>query len=825
MDDSALWAKTIREMFFLICDFLTHCSRAGVIFGEAKFQFCQRVIEFVGFMVGDTGIRPTGKMLETITSFPRPRDLTSVRSFFGLIEQVSWAFSKRDEMSPFRSLLKSKQPFLWSEDLQTAFEAAKANIAQQVANGVTTFQVGLRTTMLTDWSKVGIAMALVQKHCGCRAEGTVTCCKDGWRLCYAASRFCSEAESRYSPVEGEALAVAWGCKKAKYFLAGCHDMWVGVDHKPLLGLYAPEKALADIENARLRRLVEKAVEYRFKAFHIPGVRNLIADGLSRAPVGAPEHLQLDAVSVAKVGGALEQAAGRGSAGAAWLALVGAQREQVSEEEARESQALDEDAVEGCQEALESLRGEVLAVRVLTLKEVVKATDMDEELSAVRQAVETGEWPQGLEGYRRVKSSLSVLEGAVLYGDRLVIPPGLRQEVLGTLHAGHQGVSSMQARASHAVWWPGLGPDITRVRERCLQCSRHAPSQPKEPPAKLPEVRYPFQMLCADYFDLKGYGYLVMVDRYSGWPVVHRALKATAQELVKAVTEVCLTFGVPEEIASDGGPQFVSEEFRGFCDSWGIQQRISSAYFPHSNTRAEIGVKTVKRLIRDNLGKDGALGSAAFGRALLEYRNTPDRDTGRSPAQVIFGRQVRDFIPVKPGKYEPRSEWLLSQDQREKALARRHRDKGAELARGTRDQLPLEPGTVVLVQNQVGKSANRWDKSGVIVADKGHSQYQVKLDGSGRVTLRNRAFLKRIVPYKTAEEVVRGTTTPGLERGEYRPGHNEVLREEPAVEPLEVEKDNEVEDNSGEDQVGVSADAQHSLRRSSRTVARPSKYSA
>ena len=102
--------------------------------------------------------------------------------------------------------------------------------------------------------------------------------------------------------------------------------------------------------------------------------------------------------------------------------------------------------------------------------------------------------------------------------------------------------------------------------------------------------------------------------------------------------------------------------------------------------------------------------------------------------------------MKPGKYEPRSEWLLSQDQREKALARRHRDKDAELAKGTRDHLPLEPGTVVLVQNQVGRSANRWDKSGVVLSDKGHSQYQVKLDGSGRVTLRNCAFLKRIVPF-------------------------------------------------------------------------------
>merc|ERR1712082_468735 len=199
VDDSALWAGTIREMFFLVCDFLSHCSRAGVVFGEAKFQFCLREIEYVGFLVGDTGIKPTGKMLETITSFPRPRDLTSIRSFFGLIEQVAWAFSKRDEMAPFRALLKTKEPFLWTQDLQEAFDAAKAAIAQQVANGVTTFKVGLRTTMVTDLSKTGIAVALLQKHCSCRTEETVTCCKTGWKLCYAASRFCSDAESRYSP--------------------------------------------------------------------------------------------------------------------------------------------------------------------------------------------------------------------------------------------------------------------------------------------------------------------------------------------------------------------------------------------------------------------------------------------------------------------------------------------------------------------------------------------------------------------------------------------------------------------------------------------------
>jgi hypothetical protein len=208
--------------------------------------------------------------------------------------------------------------------------------------------------------------------------------------------------------------------------------------------------------------------------------------------------------------------------------------------------------------------------------------------------------------------------------------------------------------------------------------------------------------------------------------------------------------VPEELATDGGSQFVASQTQEFMRVWGIQHRLSSAYNAHSNTRAELGVKSMKRLIRSNVGPGGTLDTVKMSRALMEYRNTPDRDTGLSPAQVIFGRQIRDFLPVRKELYKPRQEWVLDQDRRELALAKRHVLKREDLMQKTKELLPLAIGQDVSVQNQTGLSKLKWDKSGVVVAALPHHKYKVKMDGTGRVSLRNRVFLRAILPFGAGE---------------------------------------------------------------------------
>ena len=116
----------------------------------------------------------------------------------------------------------------------------------------------------------------------------------------------------------------------------------------------------------------------------------------------------------------------------------------------------------------------------------------------------------------------------------------------------------------------------------------------------------------------------------------------------------------------------------------------------------------------------------------------------SPAQIVFGRYLRDFIPVVGDKYEPKQEWAMVREYREKALARRLDRDGAVLERHTKKLDTVPVGNAVAVQNQKGRFPKKWDKTGVVVENLDHDKVLVRMDGSRRLTTRNRRFVKKII---------------------------------------------------------------------------------
>ena len=384
--------------------------------------------------------------------------------------------------------------------------------------------------------------------------------------------------------------------------------------------------------------------------------------------------------------------------------------------------------------------------------VRNATMSDDSLQQLTHIIQEG-FPDdcralnpNLRPYYKYRDSLCCVDGVVLLGERIVIPARLRLHILHALHSAHQGVSAMCARAADSVFWPNMTIDITKTREQCHECNRIAKSQPMQPPSTIEPPDYPFQQVCCDYFTYANHDYIVLVDRYSNWPMVFRS-ESGAQGLVKHLREAFVTFGIPEVLTSDGGPQFKAHLTKAFLESWGTKHRITSVANPHANSRAEIGVKTVKRILMDNISPTGSLETERFQKAMLAYRNTIDPQTKASPAMILFGRPIRDAIPIPLGKYCPHPTWRELMVHREKALAKRHCREHEKWSEHTRQLPPLQVGDAVYIQNLTGNHPKRWERTGRVVEVRQFHQYVVRVDGSGRVTLRNRQHLRKYVPFR------------------------------------------------------------------------------
>ena len=90
-----LWGDNIEETFLKTCQYLTLTGAAGIIMNPDKFVFCKKKLEFLGFELNDEGVEPGKELLKSILEFPRPKDISGIRSWFGLVEQVAWPFSKQ----------------------------------------------------------------------------------------------------------------------------------------------------------------------------------------------------------------------------------------------------------------------------------------------------------------------------------------------------------------------------------------------------------------------------------------------------------------------------------------------------------------------------------------------------------------------------------------------------------------------------------------------------------------------------------------------------------------------------------------------------------
>ena len=111
VDNTLLYDSNIEGAFYHTFDFLLQYAKNRIVLYTDKFQFSQDVVQFGGLQITPSRVSPSESMIQAILNFPVPRTITDARLWFGLVNQVAWAYSLGPFMLPLQNLVKQNSKF------------------------------------------------------------------------------------------------------------------------------------------------------------------------------------------------------------------------------------------------------------------------------------------------------------------------------------------------------------------------------------------------------------------------------------------------------------------------------------------------------------------------------------------------------------------------------------------------------------------------------------------------------------------------------------------------------------------------------------------
>lgn len=401
-----------------------------------------------------------------------------------------------------------------------------------------------------------------------------------------ASRSLTKAERQYCQLEREGLAVIYGLVKFHKYVFG-RRVTIITDNQPIARILGPKKGIPSLAAARLQRWALILMAHNYDLQCRSSKQHANVDGLSRFPLS------------------------------------------------------------GCSLATELSVNYTSLINDLpvTAPQIAQATRTDPVLAKAMQMTMSG-WPSHcpdpqLQPYFNRRDQLSVDQGCILWGARVIIPSKFREKLLQEMHSTHLGIVRMKSLARSYLWWPGLDGSIEIMVNACGPCQAV-----QKKPSAVPLMPWSFPGRCwqrihLDFAELHKMYLLIVVDAYSKWLEVVEIPNMTASHTIKELRRLFASHGLPETVVSDNGPQLVSAEMTAFLKANGIRHVLSPPYHPATNGAAERNVQTVKLALKKHLL---SVAPHDINRALydflLSYRVTAHATTCRSPAEMFVKRQLR-----------------------------------------------------------------------------------------------------------------------------------------------------------------------------------------
>lgn len=237
--------------------------------------------------------------------------------------------------------------------------------------------------------------------------------------------------------------------------------------------------------------------------------------------------------------------------------------------------------------------------------------------------------------------------------QLLVPLARRQDLLKLAHdtslSGHMGITRTKSRLLTHFYWPCLNSDVRKYCKTCDLCQKKSGKTRCEraPMQITPLISAPFRRVAIDLIGplpktTQGNRFaLTFVDFSTRWPEAVPLKETTTPYVAEALLNLFCRLGIPEEILSDNGPQFVSELMTEVMRLMGIRAIHSTPYHPQTTV---INCESVNGVLTQMLKKVAAQKPNEWDRllpaVLFAYREVPQETTNLSPFEMLYGRQPR-----------------------------------------------------------------------------------------------------------------------------------------------------------------------------------------
>ena len=353
----------------------------------------------------------------------------------------------------------------------------------------------------------------------------------------------------------------------------------------------------------------------------------------------------------------------------------------------------------------------------------------------------------------------------------VIQQGKTEEILKLAHnhhlSGHMGQRNTLYRLTGNAWWPGMQDDVIKFVRSCDTCQKRARAK-DTPEASSAIIRpEPFSHIGIDVMGplpvtLGGKRYIILaVDFFTKYTEAVAVEDADAQTVVKFIhTDIICRHGVPKEITSDRGTEFLNELVQELERTYHIKHIRTTAYHPQGNGQTERTNQTVKNIL-SKISKREDAWDHYLESALFAVRTIRQRSTEFSPFELIYGRRPnREYHHPTPdiGTYDDRIWAYVMRDidrlQRIRKKAAVFIDKAQERQRTNQNKkanaAPLKIGDQVLLYRNIVESSwsaklqPKWEGPYFIQDIKGQSIWLRRPNGSILPTAIHRSKLKKYV---------------------------------------------------------------------------------